>query len=76
MDRTISPQIHDINHIDIKQVTKETLSNGVELIVLNQGEQDLIKVEVLFEAGIRYQDKPLVATMTNSMLQEGTKNRT
>ena len=76
MDRSIAPQIHDINHIDIKQVTKETLSNGVELVVLNQGEQDLIKVEVLFEAGIRYQDKPLVATMTNSMLQEGTKNRT
>lgn len=76
MDRTIAPEIHEVKHVDIKQVEVETLANGLDLVVLNQGEQDLVKVEVLFEAGTRYQAKPLVASMTNSMLQEGTANRT
>lgn len=76
MDRTIAPAIHEVKQIDIKQVEVETLANGLDLVVLNQGEQELVKVEVLFEAGTRYQAKPLVASMTNSMLQEGTLNRT
>lgn len=75
MDRTLAPEIHDVKQVDIKQVEVEALSNGIDLVVLNQGEQELIKVEVLFEAGTRYQGKPLVASMTNSMLQEGTSNK-
>lgn len=48
------------------------LDNGIPVYLINSSGQDLVKVELLIEAGKWYEDKPLVATFTNKMLKEGT----
>lgn len=73
-DRSIPPQYQKIDRIDFVRAQKGALSNGVPLYIINTGKEDFVKLDVVFNAGSRYQDKPLVARFTNDMLDEGTKN--
>ena len=43
---------------------------------INQSDQDVIKVQLLFKAGNIYQKTPLIASTCNSLLFEGTTNYT
>jgi predicted Zn-dependent peptidase len=51
------------------------LDNGVPVYLLNEGDQDVVKIELMFKAGKWYEEKNLVADLTNRMLREGTKTR-
>lgn len=52
------------------------LDNGVPVYMLNNGQQDVIKIELVFKAGKWYEEKNLVADITNRMLREGTTKHT
>jgi len=45
------------------------------LHALNYGEEEVVRIDCMFRAGIYYQSHPLVASFTNQMLKEGTLNR-
>jgi len=76
LNRNIAPQINQISKL-IKLSPKEyTLSNGVPVYVFNNPDQELLKIELVFDAGSAYSPKPLVATAVNNMLTEVTKNYT
>jgi zinc protease len=74
--RTVAPQFESIKKIDLIHANKIELKNGVSLYVINAGEQDLSKVEVLFNAGTKYQQKALVASYANKLCIEGTTKKT
>ncbi len=76
LDRTIPPKREIIKEIKIPSTDVFDLANGFKVIVINAGTQDLVKVDVLFEAGTRYQPQALVANAAISMLTEGTATRT
>ncbi len=72
-DRTQAPHISKIEKIDFPQPVLYTLSNGTPLWVLDTGVQDIIKLDMFFNAGRPYETKKLVARATSKLLLEGTK---
>ncbi|MDI3527665.1 MAG: zinc protease [Tenuifilum sp.] len=75
LDRTVQPNIKPVSKINIPKPEIIELSNGFKVISAKAGSQDLIKIEVIFRAGTRYQSKSLVAKASISNLREGTKKR-
>ncbi len=76
IDRNIQPQILPVRSIDLMTVEDLKLDNGLQVHQLNLGTQDLVKIEIVFEAGISQQKQKLVSSFTNKMLAEGTKSYT
>ncbi|HRG88691.1 MAG TPA: insulinase family protein, partial [Chitinophagales bacterium] len=76
INRAIAPDINLIDKLEFPQVEKVTLDNGVGVYLLNEGEQDVVKVELMYKAGKWYEAKNLVADLTNRMLREGTGSKT
>ena len=74
LNRTIQPTVNPIEHIDIVQAEKRILSNGIPVHFVNAGTQDVVKIDFIFEAGALFQKTNLVASLCNSMLEEGSTN--
>lgn len=49
------------------------LNNGVSVHFIHGGTQEVTKLDFIFSAGVVQSNKPLVASMTNTLLQEGTE---
>ena len=71
LDRNIQPIVNPIDHIDIIQAEKRLLSNGIPVYFVNAGSQDVVKIDFIFEAGTWFQPFNFVASLCNSMLEEG-----
>lgn len=74
--RNTAPNFKTIETLDILPHKRHKLSNNIPVYVLNGGSQDVLKIEFIFNAGIWNQETPLIASMTNSMLNEGTNKYT
>ena len=75
IDRKHIPRINDIKKAEIIRASETKLKNGIPVYHLNAGTQDLVKIELLFPAGMWQQPGPLVSSAANSMLQQGTSKR-
>ena len=68
MDRKIQPEIQTLKNFRILPPVRMTLPNGIPLTVINAGEQEVVRIDVLF-AGARWQQsQKLQALFTNRML--------
>ena len=76
MDRTIQPEIQALKNFHILSPVRTTLPNGVPLTVVNAGEQELVRMDILFAGGRWQQSQKLQALFTNRMLREGTQKYT
>jgi len=76
LNRTIQPTVNPIEHIDLVKAEKRLLSNGIPVHFVNAGTQDVVKIDFVFEAGTWFQPANLVASLCNSMLEEGSANFT
>lgn len=74
LNRSIQPPVNPIEHIDMVQAEKRMLSNGIPVYFVNAGSQDVVKIDFIFEAGTWFQTDNLVASLCNSMLEEGSQN--
>lgn len=74
LNRTIQPVVNPIEHIDMVQAEKRLLSNGIPVYFINAGSQDVVKIDFIFEAGTWFQSANLIASLCNSMLEEGSRN--
>ena len=72
MNRTEAPEIKLIEQIALPGFELVHLDNGVPLYIVNAGEQDVVKLELMFKSGKWYEEKNLVSDYTNRMLREGT----
>jgi predicted Zn-dependent peptidase len=72
--RNIAPDIQDIKSVEIIKPQQFILDNGVQVYVFNNPQQDLVKINLVFDAGTVKSSKPWVANTVNSMLTEVTKN--
>ena len=73
MDRTIQPEIQALKNFHILSPVRTTLPNGVPLTVVNAGEQEVVRMDILFAGGRWQQSQKLQALFTNRMLREGTQ---
>ena len=76
MDRTIQPEIQPLKNFHIQTPVRTTLPNGIPLTVINAGEQEVVRMDVLFSGGRGQQSQKLQALFTNRMLREGTTKYT
>lgn len=75
-NRKQQPQFHTISKINIIKAEKHFLHNGIPVYYINGGEEDVVKLDIIFDAGSWNQKAPLVASSTHAMMNEGTKNHT
>ena len=75
-DRTIQPEIQPLKNFHIQTPVRTTLPNGIPLTVINAGEQEVVRMDVLFSGGRWQQSQKLQALFTNRMLREGTTKYT
>lgn len=76
LDRTKAPKFNELDELTFIHPQTHFLSNGVKVNVLSGGSQEIVKIDFIFKAGTYHQTKPLVASATNNLLKEGTKNYT
>lgn len=76
LDRTLAPPFQVIRHINLPAVETLTLDNGLPLHIINIGEQPIVRLECLFEAGTWYETMPGASYFATKMLSEGTSTRT
>lgn len=76
MDRTIQPEIQDLKNFSVLPPVRTILSNGIPLSVINAGEQEVIRMDILFAGGRWQQTQKLQALFANRMLREGTRKYT
>lgn len=68
---TIRPRIKQIDKINIQQPQQQILANGIPLYIINGCDEDVSRIDFIFDAGVWHQPQPLVAHFTNQMLKEG-----
>lgn len=73
MDRTIQPEIRDLENLIVTLPMRTTLPNGIPLAVIKAGEQDVVRMDILFAGGRWQQTQKLQALFTNRMLREGSR---
>jgi predicted Zn-dependent peptidase len=76
LDRKIAPDAHSIDSVEIITLDSYQLENQLPVHSMSAGSQELLKLEVILNAGSAHHANPLVPSFTNAMLQEGTATRT
>ncbi|TAE89905.1 MAG: insulinase family protein [Runella slithyformis] len=76
LDRTIAPDFHAIQGVHFPSLQQSFLDNKQPLYVVNIGQQPVVRVEVLFEAGTWHEQCEGASFFAVKMLSEGTKKRT
>lgn len=72
LDRHTMPALAKPGKIDIVHAKENKLPNNIPVYSVNAGTQDVVKIELMFPAGARQQNMPLIANTTNALLEEGT----
>ncbi len=62
MDRRVAPVINNQVELTKLPVEKENV-NGVKIQYVNGGSAPLLKLELVYNAGSKYQSQPLVASL-------------
>lgn len=76
LNRISAPQIQKITEIALPKIEQSQLTNGIPVYSINTGNQDVVKIQLVFKAGIWFQARALEAYFTSQMLDEGSKNYT
>ena len=76
LDRTVAPAFKTIESINFPVLQKVNLDNNLPLHVINIGQQAVVRLDIIFEAGTWYENTPNSSFFTSKMLSEGTKYHT
>lgn len=74
--RTSPPPFHIPDSVNVLYPEIAEAANGVKLYAVDATDLDVVRVSLVFRAGIRFQDCPFAASATLNMLAEGTRNYT
>lgn len=72
LDRTKQPPVTPIDKISIALPEKRIMRNGIPLSVINAGEQEVVRLDLIFGGGKWHQTQVLQALFANRMLREGS----
>ena len=77
LNRKVSPPIKDATEFELrlKPYQKIILDNGVEVITVQAGTQEVMSLELVFYAGNWYDQQQLVAATTNFLIKNGTSGK-
>lgn len=75
-DRSKAPLIHPVSRIEIPKPHYYSLDNGIRVIEINKGTQEIVRIDVLYDAGRPVEDKALAARFAAILMREGTAHMT
>jgi zinc protease len=77
-DRTIRPQGQGVPKVDLPDIQKATLKNGLKIWLVESHELPIVSFNLVFQSGTDHDplDKAGLAFLTADMLDEGTTTRT
>ncbi len=70
------PVVHQVSTFKIPEYKTITLNNGIPVHILQAPEPDVVRMDVVFEAGRIYERDRAIAKTTAVLLREGTKKMT
>ena len=73
LNRNIAPPLAPLSIPTLLPHQKIKLQNGIEVVYIHDPSQNVFKIDVIFEAGVYYQQQPLIDSTTIHMLNEGTR---
>lgn len=78
LDRKTAPHITDPVdfELELKAFSFRELKNHTPVYSIDAGAEDVLSLELLFEAGSALEAKPQVAAATNQLIKNGTKDKT
>jgi zinc protease len=72
IDRKVSPDFQDIENINLIRPEKVELANGCNVFSFNSGDQELVRIEWIFNNLYFDAANPLLNMAVNTMLTDGT----
>jgi len=72
LDRKNAPEFKAIERIEYIKAQEQKLANGIPLYVIDAANLELVRIDIIFEAGEWNQVLPMQANYTISMLCEGS----
>ena len=75
LDRTIAPAYNQDTSYSLLSPRINKLDNGVDVVYVIGGSQDVLKVELIFRAGRWYETKWGAAYFTAHLLSKGSANK-
>ncbi len=76
LDRTQQPIINELTELNLQHPEVHCYSNGTKVYLLNAGEAEVVRIDVLIHGGRWHQTQLLQSLFTNRMLREGTRRFT
>lgn len=76
LNRTSAPAFRQVKNITFQPAKTFTLDNGIQLHIIDAGDQDLVRIEFIFNNVDWDPSKPLQAYAVNTMLTDGTSELT
>lgn len=73
LERTNQPLIREPKQLEVPVPEQRMMPNGVPLYILNAGDNEVVRIDLLMEGGRWQQTQRLQALFTNRMLREGTR---
>lgn len=70
----LKPPVYPVEKVVIPDPVSTFLDNGIPLYLTEAGTEDIMRIEFTFMAGQIIETMPLLASTTNMMLSEGSKN--
>ena len=75
LDRTVAPAYNQDTSYSLLTPKIEKLSNGVDVIYVIGGSQEVLKIDLIFRAGRWYESKWGAAYFTAHLLSKGSKTK-
>jgi predicted Zn-dependent peptidase len=76
MDRKYQPSTRMVRELELIHPVGINLSNGIPAVVIQAGSEPVCRIDFVFNAGSRYQDKIFQASLANQMIPEGIPGKT
>ncbi|MBC7759540.1 MAG: insulinase family protein [Phormidesmis sp. FL-bin-119] len=73
IDRTMAPAFGQVENIELIKAKSIVLDNGLKVFSVNGGDQDLVRIEFIFENIAYDTSKPLQSYAANTILNDGTR---
>lgn len=74
IDRTQAPPAGKVQKAPFPRVFKDALQNGIPLIHIPFGSEDLIEIQVVYRAGHSFEKQSGITQVTSRMMQEGNRS--
>lgn len=75
INRTLAPELKNPAGILLTEPVEISLKNKSPLYIISAGTQDVCKIELIFDAGSSFHKHPLIASIANELIDEGTSTK-